>query len=96
MPKRKNSIKLRTGHVAGRIVATHTEAALQEPQYRCKARAKTSEVLEVMKDKAGRRFMIIGGQDRYDYNDKRQDVPYENDTGDSVQQVRPVNINASA
>ncbi len=82
--------------MAGRIVATHTEAALQEPQYCCKARAKTGEILEVMKDKAGRLFVIIGGQDRYDNNDKGQDVPYENEAGDSVQEVRPVNIDASA
>ena len=89
-------MKVRTGHVAGRIVATHTEAALQEPQYRCKACTKPREVLKVMEDKAGRLFVIIGGQDRNDNNDKGQDIPYENEAGDSVQQVRPVNINASA
>ena len=67
-----------------RVVTTHPKRALQEPQYRCKAGTKTSEVLKIVEDKAGRLFVIIGGEDRYDNNDKREDIPKENEAGDSV------------
>lgn len=52
------------------IITTHAEGTLQEPQYRSKARAKTSEVLEVVEDKAGGLLVIIRRQDRDDNNDE--------------------------
>ena len=78
-----------------RIVTAHTEGTLQEPQYSSKAGGKPGEVLEVVEYKASRLFVIIGGQYRNDNDYEGQYVPDEDESGDSVQQVWTVYIDAS-
>ena len=85
-----------TGHVSWRVIATHPERRLQQAKDSSKASAKPGEILQIGEDEAGRLFMVVRGKDCNHNNDEREDVPKQDETRDTVEQVGSVDINTRA